>query len=164
MIVSLLADGFLPDFQAVVKEKFKPHPTVLMAEVNKWTTFLTIIFLLATGHFLPWIQFIVSHKEYFKDLLLTGVVSFIGQVFIYRLVKQFKQHIVPFVITTRKIFTVVLSIAYFGHKYNYWQVLGISLVLAASLFEFLAEIAKDVNANKEPNFNLHQSEAKAKDY
>ncbi len=53
MAVSIIADGFLPDFQAVVKEKFKPHPTVLLAGVNKWTMILTIGFTLITGHFLP---------------------------------------------------------------------------------------------------------------
>jgi drug/metabolite transporter (DMT)-like permease len=82
------------------------------------------------------------------DLILTGLLSFVGQIFIYRLIKQFKQHIVPFIITTRKIFTVVLSIAYFGHKYNYWQILGITLVLGASLFEFLAAVGTDLSESK----------------
>jgi len=149
MIVSLFADGFLPDFQAVIKERFKPHPTVLLAEINKWTTLLSFSFLLITGDFLPWVDFLISHKHYFMDLLLTGVLSFVGQIFIYRLVKQFKQHIVPFIITTRKIFTVVLSITYFGHKYNYWQVIGIVLVFGASFFEFLAEIRGDMTPKKD---------------
>lgn len=30
LLVSLLADGFLPDFQAEIKEKYKPEPTVMM--------------------------------------------------------------------------------------------------------------------------------------
>lgn len=75
---------------------------------------------------------------------MTGILSFIGQVFIYRLVKQFKQHIVPFVITTRKIFTVVLSIMYYNHEYTYWQVMGIIIVFGASSYEFLSEIGKDM--------------------
>jgi len=113
-----------------------------MAEVNKWTTILTLVFLVATGHFMPWLEFIISHRDYLIDLVLTGLLCFVGQIFIYRLVKQFKQHIVPFVITTRKIFTVVLSIAYYGHKYTHWQVIGIILVLSASLYECLAEIGQ----------------------
>lgn len=70
-------------------------------------------------------------------MLIVGVLSFVGQVFIYRLVRQFKQHIVPFIITTRKIFTVGLSIAYFGHKYTLEQVGGILIVLSAAVYEFL---------------------------
>ena len=143
MAVSIMADGFLPDFQAVVKEKFKPHPTVLLAGVNKWTMILTIAFTIVTGHFQPMVSYMYHHQDYFFDMLIIGALSFVGQVFIYRLVKQFKQHIVPFIITTRKIFTVVLSIAYFGHDYNLSQVLGIVIVFGASLFEFLSEITKD---------------------
>jgi hypothetical protein len=30
LLASLLADGFLPDFQAEIKEKFKPGPTEMM--------------------------------------------------------------------------------------------------------------------------------------
>lgn len=96
------------------------------------------------------------------DLVLTGLLSFVGQIFIYRLVKQFKQHIVPFVITTRKIFTVVLSIAYFGHKYTYWQVIGIALVLGASLYECLAEIGKEIPSKKEEDSVLIENNKKTK--
>jgi drug/metabolite transporter (DMT)-like permease len=81
-------------------------------------------------------------------MLIIGAMSFVGQVFIYRLVKQFKQHIVPFIITTRKILTVVVSISYFGHKYTIEQVLGIVLVLGASAFEFLSEIRKDFKGDR----------------
>lgn len=108
-----------------------------MVSVNKWTTLLTIIFLTITGDLLPWIQAILTHTDYLSDLLVTGILSIIGQIFIYRLIKQFKQHIVPFIITTRKIFTVVLSIIYYNHQYTFWQITGIIIVFAASSFEFL---------------------------
>jgi len=44
-----------------------------------------------------------------------GVLSTIGQIFVYIMIKQFKQHFAPFVITTRRIFTVGLSIIYYRH-------------------------------------------------
>lgn len=55
----------------------------------------------------------------------------------------------PFIITTRKIFTVGLSIAYFGHKYTFEQVGGILIVLGAAVYEFLGEIRKDFGGNKQ---------------
>ncbi len=118
MLISLVAEGFLPDFQAVIKEKYKPHPTVLLAAVNKWTTIFSLGFAVVSGHFMEMVDFIWHHQAILYDLLLIGLLAFVGQVFVYRLVRQFKQHIVPFIITTRKIFTVALSISYFGHKYN----------------------------------------------
>jgi len=134
MIISLLADGFLPDFQAVVKSKFKPHATVLMVEVNKWAFLLAISFSIFTGHFIPMMSFIFEHTRLMIDLLLIGVLSTFGQLFIYRLVKQFKQHIVPFIITTRKIFTVGLSIIYYKHDINSLQLIGLVLVFGISVF------------------------------
>jgi len=44
-----------------------------------------------------------------------SVLTFFGQIIVYRLIKEFKQHIVPFVVTTRKVITVVFSLVYFHH-------------------------------------------------
>lgn len=150
ILISMVAEGFLPDFQAVIKERTRPHPTVLLAECNKWTFILSFIYTVVTGHFMTIASFLWHHKSLFYDMLMVGVVSFTGQVFIYRLVKQFKQHIVPFIITTRKIFTVALSIFYFGHLVNLPQVVGILIVLFAAVYEFVSEIRKDMGSNKVP--------------
>jgi len=52
MVFSLIGEGLLPDFQAVIKQNFKPVPTVLLVFVNKWTFFVTVAFSIVTGHFL----------------------------------------------------------------------------------------------------------------
>ena len=134
MVFSLIGDGFLPDFQAVIKQNYKPTPTVLLAFVNKWTTILTIGYSIVMGHFIEIVTFIGQHRTILIDNLLIGVLCFIGQVFIYRLVKMFRQHMVPFIITTRKIFTVALSIMYYNHQFNKEQMLGVAIVFGASLY------------------------------
>lgn len=144
MVVSLIGEGFLPDFQAVIKQDYQPNSMVLLAFVNKWTTIISILYSLVMGHFLEIVEFIRHHQAILVDNLAIGVLCFLGQVFIYRLVRQFKQHIVPFIITTRKIFTVALSIFYFGHKFNPQQALGVGIVLAASLYEFIGELTTDL--------------------
>ena len=149
MVFSLLGEGLLPDFQAVIKQNYKPAPNVLLVFVNKWTTILTVGYSLVMGHFFHIVTFIYHHRAILIDNLLIGVLCFFGQVFIYRLVKQFKQHIVPFVITTRKIFTVALSIIYFGHKFNGFQFVGVAIVFLSSLYEFVGELRKDIGKEKE---------------
>ena len=143
MIFSLIGEGLLPDFQAVIKQNYKPAPTVLLAFVNRWTMILTITYSIAMGHFLHIVDFIRHHNRILIDNLLIGVLCFVGQVFIYRLVRQFKQHIVPFIITTRKIFTVALSITYYQHKYSIEQVVGVIIVFSAAVYEFVGSIKKD---------------------
>lgn len=61
------------------------------------------------------IIYIIYHPGFAQDLLIMSLAAFIGQIFIYRMIKEFKQHTVPFVVTTRKILTVGLSIIYFKH-------------------------------------------------
>lgn len=46
----------------------------------------------------------------------------------------------PFIVTTRKILTVGLSIVYFRHETNAGQVLSILVVLAVTMYEFLGNV------------------------
>lgn len=78
-----------------------------------------------------------EHIEFSVDLLIMSVVSGFGQFFIYRMIKQFKQHFVPFTISSRKILTAAISIVFYGHKTNWIQVVGISIVLFTVFVEFM---------------------------
>ena len=69
-----------------------------------------------------------------------SVSGAIGQIFVYWLINSFRQHVVPFIITTRKILTVVISILYFGHYVTFIQILGIIIVFLAVFYEFAREI------------------------
>ena len=73
-------------------------------------------------------------------MVVMGVLSTVGQMFVYRMIKQFKQHFPPFVITTRKIFTVGLSIIYYRHQTNFYQIIGIIMVFVIVTYEFVSEL------------------------
>jgi hypothetical protein len=60
-------------------------------------------------------------------------------MFVYYLIQKFKQHIAPFVITIRKILSVVISIFWFNHAINGWQWLGVFVVFLAAVFDFVSE-------------------------
>lgn len=49
LVASLLADGFLPDFQAEIKTNYKPLPMEMMTEINKWVSIISIIYSLVLG-------------------------------------------------------------------------------------------------------------------
>ena len=68
-------------------------------------------------------------------MLIFSVLSALGQLVIYRMIKLFKQHIVPFVIATRKCVTVIVNIWHFGHTVNDKQLVGMVLVFTAILLE-----------------------------
>lgn len=134
-----MADGFLPDFQAVIKSLYRPHPFVMMQAVNKWAMLTTLSFSICTGHILPMLSFIFTHQKLLVDLLLIGILSTVGQFIVYYLQMVFKQHIVPLIVSTRKIFTVGLSIIYYDHSISSMQLIGLLVVLGISIYEFKSE-------------------------
>lgn len=84
--------------------------------------------------------FLGSHRWFLLQMLLMGTLTTVGQMFVYRMIKQFKQHFVPFVITSRKIFTVGLSIIFYNHDTNFLQIAGIVSVFSVVAYEFVTEL------------------------
>lgn len=76
-------------------------------------------------------------------MLAMGILSTLGQIVVYWMIKEFKQHFVPFVITTRKIFTVGLSIIFYSHPTNVWQILGLIIVFGVVTYEFVSELMEE---------------------
>ncbi len=73
-------------------------------------------------------------------ILVMGLLATVGQLFVYWLIKEFKQHIVPFIITTRKITTSGLSLIVYDHETSWFQTLSIAMIFAIVLYEFGNEI------------------------
>ena len=80
------------------------------------------------------ITFMLTHKWFFIHLTALGLLNCFGQFFVYRMIKEFKQHIVPFVITTRKIFTVAISILFYNHPTSFGQICGVLLVFSVVIY------------------------------
>lgn len=140
LVASLLADGFLPDFQAEIKSVYKPQPMEMMTAINKWVAIVAVIYSCILMEIGAMMQFIFEHKLFVIHMFLMGLLSTVGQMFVYRMIKQFKQHFPPFVITTRKIFTVGLSIIYYRHQTNLYQLFGIIMVFVIVTYEFISEL------------------------
>jgi UDP-galactose transporter B1 len=139
----MLADGFLPDFQAQIKAEYKPQPTEMMEQINKWVAIISLFSMAFSLTALNAFVYTFEHPMFFLHLLAMSFLSCAGQFFVYRMIKQFKQHIVPFIITTRKIFTIVLSIFFYSHKTTNVQMIGVFIVFAAVFFEFGSELRKE---------------------
>jgi drug/metabolite transporter (DMT)-like permease len=112
----------------------------MLVEINKWCAILSLAYCILTGNFMSFIDFSWSHPLFVVHLLSMAVLSFIGHIFIYKMIKEFRQHIVPFVITTRKIISVGISMMYFHHPSSPIQIVCIFVVLSTTLYEFLREI------------------------
>lgn len=67
----------------------------------------------------------------------------VGQISIYYVVANFKQHVFPLISTTRKMITIILSIFIFDHTINNWQWLAIAIVFVGMLYELYEEISHE---------------------
>jgi hypothetical protein len=114
----------------------------MLVTLNKWCAIFSFLHLIFTNKFFVYCEFMYYHKDFVFDLGLMSLTAFVGQIFIYRMIKQFKQHIVPFVVTTRKIITVGLSLIYFHHETSLGQISAIIIVFLATVYEFLGSIMK----------------------
>ena len=88
------------------------------------------------------IAFCADHPAVLIDILAAGALQVLGQVSIYYVIANFKQHIFPLISTTRKVLTVLLSIIIFKHGLNMWQVVSIILVFGGLAYELYEEIGK----------------------
>lgn len=103
--------------------------------INKYT-FIISFFYAAISLQLPYIYtFMAEHSELQFDLIYYSILNAIGQLAVYKMIKLFKQHILPFVVATRKCFTVIVNILYFGHTVNFKQLIGMLLVFTAIMLE-----------------------------
>lgn len=92
------------------------------------------------GEAIEQIVFCIEHPSVIKYILIISILQVLGQVSVYFIVSNFKQHIFPLIGTTRKIFTVLLSIIVFGHHVNYIQWAAILLVFAGLAYELRDEL------------------------
>ena len=114
----------------------------MLVEINKWCCIVSVGYCALTGQMIDFINYAWLHPLFVVHLLTMASLALIGHIFIYNMIKEFKQHIVPFVITTRKIISVGISMIYFRHMSSLMQVIGILLVFGATLFEFIGTVMK----------------------
>lgn len=116
----------------------------MMEKINKWVVIASVIVMIVNQSLLPFINFILDHHLFALHLCSLATLAWLGQLFVYRLIKQFKQHIVPFVITSRKIMTIIISVLFVGNKkYSYTQFLGVLIIFCSVAFEFKSELKKE---------------------
>lgn len=74
------------------------------------------------------------------DLFMIGMLQVAGQVSVYYVISNFKQHIYPLISTTRKILTILFSIFLFNHQLNSPQWFSLVIVFASMGYELYDEI------------------------
>lgn len=128
IFASLLCDGVIGALQDALVGKSKPSEHHLMLWNNVWAVVFLGIALLATGRFQAGYEFALAYPEVLELILAFSVTSAAGQMFIYYTVRHHGSLVCTTVTTTRKFFTILLSVVWFGHSLTELQWVAVGIV------------------------------------
>ncbi len=146
IISSLLLDGVTAGFQKRLKAEtakagVKPKPYDFMFWTNLFMCLTAAVFALVLGEFTSGLAFTASNPEIFSKIIKFALCSAMGQSFIFYTIANFDPLILSTVTTTRKIFSVMLSIFLKGHSLSLTGWSGIALACGGILSEMQAKMS-----------------------
>jgi len=113
----------------------KPKPYDFMFWTNLYMAITAVAFSLFLGEGVSGLKFCLENPIIFNKILKFSVCSAVGQSFIFYTISNFDPLVCTTVTTTRKVFSVLLSIFLNGHAMNAQGWLGIGLASAGILSE-----------------------------
>ena len=143
LAASLLMDGVTAPLQERLVAKHKPSTHMLMFMQNAIAFVLLAIGLIVSGEGVAALGFVGRCPTALRDIMLFSTVSAVGQNFIFYTVRNFGALMVSAITTTRKLFTVLLSIILFNHSLIGRQWVGLAFVFGSILWEVLAKYRKN---------------------
>jgi len=146
IVGSLVLDGVTAGFQKRLKVEtakagVKPKPYDFMFWTNLFMCLTAGVIALGLGEFTTGLAFTASNPEILSKIIKFALCSAIGQSFIFYTIANFDPLILSTVTTTRKIFSVLLSIFLKGHSLSPTGWSGIALACGGILSEMQAKMS-----------------------
>jgi UDP-galactose transporter B1 len=147
IILSLVLDGVTAGFQKRLKTEtakagVKPKPYDYMFWTNLFMGITASFIALGLGEVGSGLAFCQSNPEILSKIIKFSICSAVGQSFIFYTIANFDPLVLSTVTTTRKIFSVLLSIFLKGHSLSMTGWSGIALACGGILSEMTASSSK----------------------
>lgn len=144
IVLSLVLDGVTAGFQKRLKKAtadagVKPKPYDFMFWTNLFMFLTASVIALGLGQFTAGLAFCTSNPEILNKIVKFSLCSAVGQSFIFYTIANFDPLILSTVTTTRKIFSVLLSIFLKGHSLSGTGWSGIALACSGIMSEMHAK-------------------------
>ncbi|KAG9389631.1 UAA transporter [Carpediemonas membranifera] len=131
LIASLVCDGLTNTLQDKYVARYRPSSLQLMMGVNLFSALFAAVALVGTGQLFDAVSFIrMAGSDLAVSLALVGLASGVGQVFLYGMIRDFGSLATSVTTTTRKFFTILLSVIIYGHVVSVGSWVGVGLVFA----------------------------------
>ncbi len=141
---SLLMDGMCAATEDRMRSVSKPAPLNFMIYMNLWSSIFFLIGIVVFGEGPKVYAFITKHPDILQYFGIALVVASFGQIFISSMVTDFGPLALSLTTTTRKFFSVCLSVLIFGHHLTYRQWGAACLIFAALIVDTLVNKPKEV--------------------
>lgn len=151
-------DCFTSQWQSKVYTEYgKIDSYHMMFGVNFWSILFTSFYLLTSGEIWLVIEFLEANEQAVYYSIFTGVMSAMGQLFIFYTIKRFGPVALTIIMTTRQMFSMIISSMLFGHTMGLTAIAGESLVfttVAAGVYrQYREKAAKAATSNASSSNN-----------
>merc|ERR1711865_381935 len=131
---------------------YKGHKDVtqyqMMFATNSWSILFTMCAMLSTGELGTTMVFLHNNPEAVWDNVAIAITSATGQLFIFYTIKKFGPVAFTLIMTTRQMFSMVLSTIFFGHTLGAGSGVG-ALIVFGTLFYRIKQNSDRQSAKKE---------------
>ena len=128
LLAYLFCDSFTSQWQSRVYKRFGIDQYQMMLGINVWSCGLTALSLLQSGEGLTCIALLIQDPEALLDNVILSIASAIGQLFIFLTIREHGPVIFTIMMTTRQIFSLILSCFLFAHNMSLFASIGAALV------------------------------------
>lgn len=133
----LVCDSFTSQWQSKVYKNFAIDQYQMMLGVNVWSMIMTGVTLMHSGDGLKSLTFIMSDSTAFLHMVILSITSATGQLFIFYTIKEFGPVVFTIMMTTRQIFSLVISCILFSHPLHLLGGLGSSIVFIVVFYRII---------------------------
>jgi solute carrier family 35 (UDP-galactose transporter), member B1 len=166
--MSLLSDGVLGAIEDRMRAATKPSAFNFMFSINMYSAIFLVIGAVATGEVVGFYEFASKYPEVLFKIGSAAFVGSFGQIFIFMMISEFGPLPCSIVTTTRKFFTVLISVIFMGNALSGRQQIATLIVFGALFADALWGKKKlcgkpDVQAvpTEEPEADVEKNGAKS---
>lgn len=148
LFLSLVLDGVTGASQDKLQESYTLTTHELMYYLNFWAVALLAVLAVATGQAVDGIQYCMANPEVIKYFIIASITSAGGQNFIFYTISNFNSLVLATITTTRKFFTILVSVFFFGHELRPAQWTGVGMVFVGLTLELVEKYRTKNNKKK----------------
>ncbi|KAJ0398330.1 hypothetical protein P43SY_000775 [Pythium insidiosum] len=142
LFTSLTLDGISGPKQEEISQSLRPTVHQQMFYTNLWAVLYTGAGALVTGQAFSGFQFCIDNPAILNSVFYFSICSALGQNFIYFTIQQFSALTCTTITTTRKFFTILFSVLWYGHTLSAMSWIGVAIVFTGLGWELSSKYQK----------------------